>query len=156
MVRQCQFCICALCCTLQVTSNTYQFTCKIHFFYLSILNRYNGTKSGISDTSDPVYNDTCSFNYSKYEVQCKNIYFWNAHSKYKSTSTNSKKLVILLHSLYWLIDTKDERKRGTAFAFIFGVNWLLRCGVTASFGVLFHEIECNGMTSFMEFMWSAI
>ena len=24
--------------------------------------------------------------------------------------------------------------------------------VTASFGVFFHEIECNGMTSFMEFM----
>ena len=26
------------------------------------------------------------------------------------------------------------------------------CGVTASFGVFFHEIKCNGMTSFMEFM----
>ena len=35
---------------------------------------------------------------------------------------NSVKLVILLHSLYWSIHTKDESKRGTAFAFIFGVN----------------------------------
>ena len=35
---------------------------------------------------------------------------------------NSMKLVILLHSLHWSIHTKDESKRGTAFAFIFGVN----------------------------------
>ena len=35
---------------------------------------------------------------------------------------NSLKLVIPLHSLYWSIHTKDESKRGTAFAFIFGVN----------------------------------
>ena len=33
-------------------------------------------------------------------------------------------------SLYWSIHTKDESKRGTAFAFIFGVNWLWRSGVT--------------------------
>ena len=65
---------------------------------------------------------------------------------------NSMKLVIPLHSWYWSIHTKDESKRGTAFAFIFGVNWLWCCNVTASFGVFFHEIECNGMTSFMEFM----
>ena len=32
------------------------------------------------------------------------------------------KLVIPLHSLYWSIHTKDESKRGSAFAFIFGVN----------------------------------
>ena len=38
------------------------------------------------------------------------------------------------------------------FAFIFGVNWLWHWGVTASFGVFFQEIKCNGMTSFMEFM----
>ena len=50
------------------------------------------------------------------------------------------------------IHTKDESKRGTAFAFIFGVNWLWRRGVTASFGVFFHEMRCSGMTSFMEFM----
>ena len=43
----------------------------------------------------------------------------------------SMKVVILLHSLYWSIHTKVESKRGTAFAFIFGVNWLWRCGVTA-------------------------
>ena len=35
---------------------------------------------------------------------------------------NSMKLVILLRSLCWSIHTKDESKRGTAFAFIFGVN----------------------------------
>ena len=34
---------------------------------------------------------------------------------------NSMKLVIPLLSLYWSIHTKDESKRGTAFAFIFGV-----------------------------------
>ena len=56
---------------------------------------------------------------------------------------NSMKLVIPLHSMFWSIHTKDESKRGTAFAFIFGVNWLWRCGVTASFGVFFHEIKCN-------------
>ena len=37
-------------------------------------------------------------------------------------SMNYMKLVILLHSLYWLIHTKDESKHGTAFAFIFAVN----------------------------------
>ena len=35
---------------------------------------------------------------------------------------NSMKLVIPLRTLYWSIHTKDESKRGTAFAFIFGVN----------------------------------
>ena len=50
------------------------------------------------------------------------------------------------------IRTKDESKRGTAFAFIFGVNWLWRCGVTAPFGVFFHEMKCNGMMNFMEFL----
>ena len=62
------------------------------------------------------------------------------------------KLAIPLHSLYWSIHTKDESKRGTAFAFIFGVNRLWRCGVTASSGVFFQEIKYNGMTSFMEVM----
>ena len=40
----------------------------------------------------------------------------------KELIMNSMKLVIPLHSLYWSIHTKDESKRGTAFAFIFGVN----------------------------------
>ena len=62
------------------------------------------------------------------------------------------KLVIPLHSLYWSIHTKDESKRRTTFAFIFGVNWLRCCCVTVSFGVFFYEIKCNGMTSFKEFM----
>ena len=35
------------------------------------------------------------------------------------------------------IPTKDESKRGTTFALIFCVNWLWRCGVTASFWSLF-------------------
>ena len=35
---------------------------------------------------------------------------------------DSMRLVIPLHSLYGSIHTKDESKRGTAFAFIFGVN----------------------------------
>ena len=65
---------------------------------------------------------------------------------------NSMKPVIPLYSLYWSIHTKDESKRGSAFAFTFGVNRPQRCGVTASFGVFFHEMKCNGMTSFMEFM----
>ena len=34
----------------------------------------------------------------------------------------SMKLAIPLHSLYWSIHTKDESKRGTMFAFVFGVN----------------------------------
>ena len=71
-----------------------------------------------------------------------------------SVFMKSMKFVTLLHSLHWSIHTKDESKRGTAFAFIFGVNWLWRRGVTASFGVFLHETKCNGMTSFMEFMRS--
>ena len=63
----------------------------------------------------------------------------------------SMKLVIPLHSLYWSIHTKDESKHRTVFAFIFGVNWLWHCGVTASFAVFFHETKCNRMTSFKEF-----
>ena len=47
---------------------------------------------------------------------------------------------------------QDESKCTTAFSFIFGVNWLWLCGVTAYFGVCFHEIKCNAMTSFMELM----
>ena len=39
-----------------------------------------------------------------------------------SEHMNSMKVVIPLHSLYWSIHTKDESKRGPAFAFIFGVN----------------------------------
>ena len=71
---------------------------------------------------------------------------------YHSQYMNSMKLVIPLHSVYWSIHTEDESKRGTAFAFIFGVYWLWHCGVIASFGVYFHEIKCNGITNFMEFM----
>ena len=65
---------------------------------------------------------------------------------------NSMKLVIRLHWVYWSIHTKDESKRETAFAFIFDVNWLCHCGVTALFGVL----KCNGMMIFMEFMFTLV
>ena len=41
------------------------------------------------------------------------------------------KLVIPLYSLYLSIHTKDESKGRTAFAFIFGVNWLWCSGFTA-------------------------
>ena len=64
----------------------------------------------------------------------------------------SMKLVIPLHSEYWSIHIKDESKRGTAFAFIFGV---IDSGVVVSQHRLesfFHEIKCNGITNFMEFM----
>ena len=67
---------------------------------------------------------------------------------------HSMKLVIPLHSLYWSMHTKDESKSETAFAFIFGVNWLWRRGATTSFGVSFHEINCNGITGFTEYMTS--
>ena len=35
---------------------------------------------------------------------------------------NMIRAVKRLHSMYWSIHTKDESKRETAFAFIFGVN----------------------------------
>ena len=41
---------------------------------------------------------------------------------YELQLMKSMKLVIPLHSWYWSIHTKDESKRGTAFAFILGVN----------------------------------
>ena len=54
---------------------------------------------------------------------------------------NSMKLVIPLHFISWKKTQNDAvtPQRGTAFAFIFGVNWLWRHGVTASFWVFFHE-----------------
>ena len=62
---------------------------------------------------------------------------------------NSMKLVILLHSLSWSIHTKDECKCRIASAFIFGVNWLWRYSVTASFGVFFswNKIETEWQVS---------
>ena len=44
------------------------------------------------------------------------------YALYDVDPMNSMKLVIPLRSLFWSIHTKDESKRGTAFAFIFGVN----------------------------------
>ena len=34
-------------------------------------------------------------------------------------------------------------------------NYMNICGFTASFGVFFGEMKCNGQTSFMEFMFAA-
>ena len=65
---------------------------------------------------------------------------------------NSMKLVFPLRSLYWSIHAKDESKRGTAFEHLWCELTLVCCGVIASFGVFFHELECNGMTSFTKFM----
>ena len=80
--------------------------------------------------------------YFFYEITCNGM----------TISMNSMKVVIPLNSFYWSIHTKDGSKCGTAFAFIFGVNWLWHSGVRASLGVFFHEIKCNRITSFMEFM----
>ena len=69
---------------------------------------------------------------SRWQLLCK--------MRIKTSHTNSMKIVILLHFISWKKDskwccntttpesihTKDESKRGTAFAFIFGVNWPVR------------------------------
>ena len=61
---------------------------------------------------------------------------------------NSMKLIIPLYFISWKktpndavtpqrqsqLTPKMKAKRGSAFAFIFGVNWPWRCGVTALFG----------------------
>ena len=63
-------------------------------------------------------------------------------------------LSFLYISLYWSIHTKDESKCGTAFAFIFGVNWLWRCGVTASFGVIFFmKVSWNSCIQSFQTYW---
>ena len=46
------------------------------------------------------------------------------------------------------IHTKDESKRDSAFAFIFGVNWLWCCGITALLGVF---LEINKHQNLMRF-----
>ena len=64
------------------------------------------------------YNGSITVSFSDYFNRCIHI----AISWYPLICMNAMKLVIPLHSLYWSIHTKDESKRGTAFAFIFGVN----------------------------------
>ena len=61
------------------------------------------------------------------------------------THMNSMKLVIPLQSLYWSIHTKDESKRSSAIdsSVVVSQNRLES---------LFHQIKCDRMTSFMEFM----
>ena len=58
---------------------------------------------------------------------------------------NFTKLVIPLQSLYWSIHTKDESKRSSAIdsSVVVSQNRLES---------LFHQIKCDRMTSFMEFM----
>ena len=75
----------------------------------------------------------------------------NLHTLFIDYYMNSMKLVNPLHH----IELVNSHQRWTAFVFILGVNWLWHCGVTASFVVCFHEIKCNRMTSFMEFMITA-
>ena len=63
----------------------------------------------------------------KLGIKCKNRGILFSLNKWRIAISadgyvNSMKLVILFHSMYWSIHTKDESKRGTAFAFIFGVN----------------------------------
>ena len=62
---------------------------------------------------------------------------------------NSIKLAIPLHSLYMSIHTKDERKCICLYLWC-ELTLVLWC--TASFGVFSHEMKCNGMTIFMEFI----
>ena len=67
--------------------------------------------------------------------------FHRIHQSMRYILLCSMKLVILLNSLCLSIHSKDESKRSTACAFIFGVHWLWRCDVTASFGVFFWWIR---------------
>ena len=55
-------------------------------------------------------------------MKYRSLYLCLGNLPFQNSGMNSMKLVILLHWLYWSIHTKDESKRGTAFAFIFGVN----------------------------------
>ena len=48
---------------------------------------------------------------------------------------HSVRFIVLVHS------HQGWKEWRTAFAFIFGVNWLWHCGVTASFGVFCHDIK---------------
>ena len=53
-------------------------------------------------------------------------------------------LVLPLHLLYRSIHTIDESKDRIAFAFIFGLNWHWRCGVTVlSFFMKWNVTECQ-------------
>ena len=74
---------------------------------------------------------------------------WKWWTVLEASKVNHKSFIpwnLSFHSLYWSIHTKDESKSWTMFAFIFGLNGLWCCGVTASFG------KRDGMTSVMEFM----
>ena len=64
------------------------------------------------------------------------ILFHEKHS-FSDIINNMIRDINRLHSWYWSIHTKDESKRETAFAFIFGVNWLWHGGVTALFSIFF-------------------
>ena len=52
------------------------------------------------------------------EIKPRPSFLWSTVTE----NMTSMKLVIPIPSLYWSIHTEDESKRGTAFAFIFGVN----------------------------------
>ena len=65
---------------------------------------------------------------------------------------NSMKVVIPWHKLYWSIHTENESKRGTTFCFHLWCEWTLAFLYHSIAWNLSHEIECKGMTSFMEFI----
>ena len=68
---------------------------------------------------------TCLFEASRSSILAprpiSSGYIWLTEVS-RGLTMNSMKLVIPLHSMYWSIHTKDESKRRTVFAFIFGVN----------------------------------
>ena len=67
---------------------------------------------------------------------------------------NSLKLVIPLHSLYWSVVNSHQRWKQTRNRVCFHLCCELTLALWCHSIVwsLFHEIKCNGMTSFMEFM----
>ena len=93
-------------------------SCSFHFL------------SPVYDTRRVLSKDMAKTHDSRERIKRSNGIVKNGHSRKVSVQLqiiagldmNSMKLVIPLHSLYWSIHTKDESKRGTAFAFIFGVN----------------------------------
>ena len=98
---------------------------------------------------------SCALKSIRVLVACDNSYDSFDHSTLKKSSAqkrssarthmNSMKLVIPLQSLYWSIHTKDESKRSSAIdsSVVVSQNRLES---------LFHQIKCDRMTSFMEFM----
>ena len=71
------------------------------------------------------------------ETQTLNAWWWSDISRKCILPHMIGAVEARLFSLYWSIHTKDESKCESAFAFIFGVNWHWRCGVTALTSIFF-------------------